>query len=39
MPNHSYEDFLYVDDQQLHSVYEVQKEYELKKGDISKYRE
>lgn len=39
MPNHSYEDFLYADDQQLHSVYEVQKEYEQKKGDISKYRD
>ena len=39
MPNHSYEDFFYVEDQQLHSVYEVQKEYEQKKGDISKYRD
>lgn len=39
MPNHSYEDFLYVDDQQLHSLYEVQKEYEQNKGDISKYRD
>lgn len=39
MPNHSYEDFLYVDDQQFHSLYEVQKEYERNKGDISKYRD
>lgn len=39
MPNNSYEDFLYVDDQQLHSLYEVQKEYEQNKGDISKYRD
>lgn len=39
MPNHSYEDFLYVDDQQFHSLYEVQKEYEQNKGDISKYRD
>lgn len=39
MPNHSYEDFLYAADQQLHSIYEVQKEYEQNKGDISKYRD
>lgn len=39
MPNHSYEDFLYVADQQFHSLYEVQKEYEQKNGDISKYRD
>ncbi|MCB5733056.1 hypothetical protein LIR39_04590 [Streptococcus sp. MSK15_114] len=39
MPNHSYEDFLYVDDQLFHSLYEVQKEYEQNKGDISKYRD
>lgn len=39
MTNHSYEDFLYTDDQQLHSLYEVQKEYEQNKGDISKYRD
>lgn len=39
MPNHSYEDFLYAADQQLHSLYEVQKEYEQNKGDISKYRD
>ena len=39
MPNHSYEDFLYTDDQQLHSLYEVQKEYDQKNGDISKYRD
>lgn len=39
MPNNSYEDFLYDEDQQLHSVYEVQKEYEQNKGDISKYRD
>lgn len=39
MPNHSYEYFLYVDDQQFHSLYEVQKEYEQNKGDISKYRD
>mgnify|MGYP004500079819 FL=1 len=39
MPNNSYEVFLYVDDQQLHSLYEVQKEYEQNKGDISKYRD
>lgn len=39
MPNNSYEEFLYVDDQQLHSLYEVQKEYEQNKGDISKYRD
>mgnify|MGYP004470783621 FL=1 len=39
MPNHSYEDFIYAADQQLHSLYEVQKEYEQNKGDISKYRD
>lgn len=39
MPNNSYEYFLYVDDQQFHSLYEVQKEYEQNKGDISKYRD
>lgn len=39
MPNHSYEDFIYAADQQLHSLYEVQKEYEQIKGDISKYRD
>ena len=39
MPNHSYEDFIYAADQQLHSLYEVQKEYEQSKGDISKYRD
>lgn len=39
MPNNSYEYFLYVDDQQVHSIFEVQKEYEQKNGDISKYRD
>ena len=39
MPNNSYEDFLYDEDQRLHSVYEVQKEYEQNNGDISKYRD
>lgn len=39
MPNHSYEDFLYDEDQQLHSLYEVQKEYEQNNGNISKYRD
>ena len=39
MTNHSYEDFLYTDDQQLHSLYEVHIEYEQNKGDISKYRD
>lgn len=39
MPNNSYEYFLYAADQQLHSIYEVQKEYEQNKGDISKYRD
>lgn len=39
MPNHSYEYFLYVDDQQVHSIFEVQKEYEQKNGNISKYRD
>ena len=39
MPNHSYEDYIYAADQQLHSLYEVQKEYEQNKGDISKYRD
>ena len=34
MPNNSYEYFLYVDDQQVHSIFEVQKEYEQNKGDI-----
>lgn len=39
MPNHSYEDFIHAADQQLHSLYEVQKEYDQKNGDISKYRD
>lgn len=39
MPNNSYEYFLYVDDQHVHSIFEVQKEYEQKNGDISKYRD
>ena len=39
MPNNSYEYLLYVDDQQVHSIFEVQKEYEQKNGDISKYRD
>lgn len=37
MPNNSYEYFLYDDDQQVLSIFEVQKEYEQKNGDISKY--
>ncbi len=36
MPNNSYEYFLYDDDQQVLSIFEVQKEYEQKNGDISK---
>ena len=31
-------EFYYTDDKQLHDLYEVQKEYKEKKGDISKYR-
>lgn len=38
MINISFEEFYYTEDNQIHYLDEVQKEYEQKHGDISKYR-
>lgn len=39
MSNTSFEKFWYTKDNQLHNLSEVQKEYEVNDGDISKYRD
>ncbi|MBP3277017.1 hypothetical protein [Kandleria sp.] len=38
MTNISFEEFYYTEDNQIHNLYEIQKEYEQNNGDISKYR-
>ncbi len=38
MANVSFEEFYYNEDDQIHDLYEIQKEYEQNNGNISKYR-
>ena len=38
MANVSFEEFYYNEDDQIHDLYEIQKEYEKNNGNISKYR-